>query len=125
MSGLRKTTIVALILITASCVFDERASAQWIAGSYGAGIAPLYHRPGGPGWTPSPVALYDERGKVSGSINPANGRVQGQGFVPPSAAHYGRKNGETVLYVPMNNAGLSGQVFTPRNRQNRRHNWRW
>ena len=126
---LRKTTLVICALIAACCVFTEKAHAQWIAGSYGAGLSPWYgtvpnaHR-SGIGFTDSPIALHDERGRVTGSINPINGRVQGQGFVPPSSSHYGRRNGQIVLYVPMD-VGLGGVTITPQNRNYRRHNRRW
>ena len=109
---LGKTVIVALVLFAICCVFTEKASAQFFAGSYGAGF------------TPSPVALTDYSGRVTGSYNPNNGRVQGQGFVSPSASHYGYRNGTLALYVPMN-YGLGGVTFSPRNRQHRRQNWRW
>lgn len=129
MSGLRKTTIVAIILFSACCVFGEKASAQFIAGSYGAGISPWWGtvpnaHGSGAGWTPSPEALYDERGRVTGSYNPVNGRTQGRGFMSPDAAHYGYRGREVVLYVPMD-YGKGGVVVQPQNRYHRRHNRRW
>ncbi|MDA1168816.1 MAG: hypothetical protein O3A36_00590 [bacterium] len=125
----RKTTLVICVLIAAVCGFTEKASAQFIAGSYGVGLSPWWgtvpnaHRSGA-GWTPSPIALTDINGRVTGSYNPVNGRLQGQGFMPPSASHYGHRNGEVALYVPMD-VRLGGVVIEPQNRRSRRHNRRW
>lgn len=124
MSRFRKTTIAAFVLLLVGLVYSEKAAAQFIAGSYGAGISPHWPwRDNSKGFTPSPEALYDERGRVTGSYNPANGRIQGHGFVPQSASHYGHRNGDVVFYVPMD-VGLGGVTITPQNRQQRRYKWR-
>lgn len=117
----RETILVICVLVAACYLFGEKASAQFFAGSYGAGVGPEIHRPGGAGWTPSPIALTDHNGRVTGSYNPANGRLQGKGFAPPEMSHYRHRGGQLALYVPMDNFGTGGVVIRPQNRQQRRY----
>lgn len=121
---LRKTTLVICVLIAALCVFGEKASAQFIAGSYGAGLSPWFGtvpnaHGSGIGFTRSPDPIYAPRqdgkgNRVIGSYNSNTGELKlEKGYFMPQVEVHGYRNGQRVVRLPMSRGA--------QNRQQRRY----